>query len=639
MKSQIRHFILTLIIVGVASFTFDAVAQTDESKPTPEYSIEQFLKTVSYGGSSFSPDKTKILVNNDRTGIPNVYSVSIADKKETQLTESKVDAIRSLGYFPDSERFLYTADQGGNELNHVYIRNLDGTTKDLTPGEKLKASFEGWSSDDKSFYVSTNERNEKYFDTYRYDAKTLERKLVFKNEDGYQLGAISNDGKKFALGKVANRNDSDTFLFDVDTGEIKKITEHTGDINYQPQDFSPDDKSLFLVTDKGHDFGYLVKYDLESGKQAEVFKTKWDVVGAGFSKKGNYFLVAVNEDSQTALNVFKYPAMTKVELPKIKDAAIGSFGMSSDEKHVAMYGTSGRMPSDLFYVDFEKLTEPKQLTRSLNEEISPEHLVDGKVVRFKSFDGLEVPGILFKPHQASAENKCPALVWVHGGPGGQSRIGYRGLIQYLVNHGYVVYAINNRGSSGYGKKFEQLDNRNHGKNDLMDCVSSKKMLIDTGYVDKDRIGIIGGSYGGYMTLAALTFKPDEFEVGVDIFGVANWHRTVQNIPPWWESMRESLQKELGDFNDEEYFKSISPLFHAKNIKKPLLVLQGANDPRVLKVESDEMVAEVKKNGVPCEYIIFDDEGHGFRKKENQLKGYKSILDFLDEYLKGEKPEK
>jgi dipeptidyl aminopeptidase/acylaminoacyl peptidase len=240
---------------------------------------------------------------------------------------------------------------------------------------------------------------------------------------------------------------------------------------------------------------------------------------------------------------------------------------------------------------------------------------------------------LYKPHQASADNKVPALVLVHGGPGGQSRIGYRALIQYLVNHGYAIYAINNRGSSGYGKTFEGLDNRAHGKGDLDDCVWSKKLLVETGYVDESKIGIIGGSYGGYMVLAALTFRPEEFNVGVNLFGVSNWVRTLQSIPPYWESLKAALEKEMGDFDDEEYLKSISPLFHADKIVKPMIVLQGANDPRVLKVESDEIVEAAKNNGVPVEYVVFDDEGHGFLKKENKQKGYEAILKFLDKYLK------
>jgi len=276
---------------------------------------------------------------------------------------------------------------------------------------------------------------------------------------------------------------------------------------------------------------------------------------------------------------------------------------------------------------------PRQLTHALTPEIGQENLVDAEVVRFTSYDGVEIPGVLYKPHQASQDDKVPALVWVHGGPGGQSRVGYSALIQYLVNAGYGVYAINNRGSSGYGKTFFAMDDREHGGADLDDCVAAKGMLVGTGWIDPDRIGIIGGSYGGYMTLAALTFRPEEFALGVDLFGISNWHRTVTNIPPWWESFRDALEQEMGDFEDEEFFKAKSPLFHADQIVRPLMVLQGANDPRVLQAESDEIVAAVRANGVPVEYVLFEDEGHGFRKKENQLEGWRKVREFLDQYLR------
>jgi dipeptidyl aminopeptidase/acylaminoacyl peptidase len=269
----------------------------------------------------------------------------------------------------------------------------------------------------------------------------------------------------------------------------------------------------------------------------------------------------------------------------------------------------------------------------LNPNINPEDLVEGQVVRFASYDDLEIPGILYLPLQANENDSVPALVWVHGGPGGQSRVGYSALIQYLVNHGYAIYAINNRGSSGYGKTFYHLDDRKHGDVDLKDVVASKQMLIETGRINPQRIGIIGGSYGGYMVLAALAFRPDAFDVGVDIFGVSNWVRTLQSIPPWWESFRKALEQEMGDFDDEEFLRAKSPLFHTEHIVKPLMVLQGANDPRVLKVESDEIVEAVKARGIPVEYVVFEDEGHGFVKKENQIRGYKAILDFVEAYLK------
>jgi dipeptidyl aminopeptidase/acylaminoacyl peptidase len=227
---------------------------------------------------------------------------------------------------------------------------------------------------------------------------------------------------------------------------------------------------------------------------------------------------------------------------------------------------------------------------------------------------------------------------IHGGPGDQSRLNYDPLTQYLVNHGYVILAVNNRGSSGYGKTFYAADDQKHGDVDLKDCIESKKFLIASGYVDSTKIGIMGGSYGGYMTLAALAFAPEEFKVGVDIFGVANWLRTLNSIPPYWESFKEALYKELGNpKTDSIALYKKSPLFHADKITKPLIVLQGANDPRVLKIESDEVVAAVKKNKVPVEYIVFEDEGHGFVKKENEIKGYKAILDFLDQHLKKDTP--
>ncbi|MFN2511454.1 MAG: alpha/beta hydrolase family protein [Pyrinomonadaceae bacterium] len=195
--------------------------------------------------------------------------------------------------------------------------------------------------------------------------------------------------------------------------------------------------------------------------------------------------------------------------------------------------------------------------------------------------------------------------------------------------------MNNRGSSGYGKTFFTADDRKHGREPLWDVIEAKKYLRSTGWVDEQKIGIMGGSYGGYMVLAALAFKPEEFAVGVDIFGVSNWVRTLQSIPPYWESFRKSLYKEIGNPETElEMLKASSPLFHADKIRRPLIVLQGANDPRVIKPESDEIVEAAKKSGVPVEYVVFDNEGHGFTKKVNEIRANKAILEFLDKHLRG-----
>jgi dipeptidyl aminopeptidase/acylaminoacyl peptidase len=291
---------------------------------------------------------------------------------------------------------------------------------------------------------------------------------------------------------------------------------------------------------------------------------------------------------------------------------------------------------DLYLVDLAATDHtPRQLTRALSTKIDRADLVEAEVVRFASYDGHEIPGVLYRPLDASPENKAPAMLWMHGGPGGQSRVGYSAAIQHLVNHGYAVFAVNNRGSSGYGKTFFHLDDRRHGEADLGDCVAARGYLESLDWVDGERVGIMGGSYGGYLVAAALAFQPEVFDVGIDIFGVTNWLRTLESIPPWWSAQRTMLYDEMGDpANDRERLQRISPLFHAANIVKPLLVVQGANDPRVLQVESDELVAAVKANGVPVEYVVFPDEGHGFSKKENQIAASQAYLEFLERHLRG-----
>ena len=210
------------------------------------------------------------------------------------------------------------------------------------------------------------------------------------------------------------------------------------------------------------------------------------------------------------------------------------------------------------------------------------------------------------------------------------------MVQHLVNHGYAVLGANNRGSSGYGKTFFHMDDKRHGQEDLNDIVWGRTYLESLDYIDGDKIGIVGGSYGGFMTAAALAFHPEAFDAGIDIFGVTNWVRTLESIPPWWGSFRDALYDEMGDpAVDAERHRAISPLFHASNIIRPLLVIQGANDPRVLQVESDELVEAVRTNGVPVEYVVFPDEGHGFQKKENRITAAETYLSFLDKYLRKE----
>ncbi|HEV7671197.1 MAG TPA: S9 family peptidase [Thermoanaerobaculia bacterium] len=609
------------------------VAPPPTAIAAPTYTIEQFLGTTTYFGSSFSPDGSKVLVSSDQSGVLNAYALPVAGGEPIQLTRSE-DTVRVVGYFPNDERFLFQADHGGNELTHVYVRELDGSVRDLTPGEKVKAEFGAWAADDRSFFVITNERDPSFFDLYQIATDGYQRKLVFQNDGGYDLAGVSPDQRWLALSKTKTTLDSDLFLYDLTRKETKLLTPHEGESSHDAGPFSRDGAWLYYRTNEGREFQQLMRYEISSGRRESVLAPEWDVSGAVFAKDGRYLAVWINRDARTEIRLFEMPGMKPVQLPALPDAEISTLTFSADGKKLAFYADSARSPANLHVYDLAT-RELRPLTRALEAGIDPAQLVDAQVVRFRARDGVIIPGLLYQPKGASPTHPAPAVIWVHGGPGDQSRVGYRALIQYLVNHGYAVYAINNRGSSGYGKTFFQMDDRKHGEADLDDCVDAKKMLEATGWVDPAKIGILGGSYGGYMVLAALAFRPQEFAVGVDVYGVSNWVRTLESIPAWWESTRQAIYKEMGDpAVDHDYLVKISPLFHADRIEKPLIVLQGANDPRVLKVESDEIVAAVKKKGVPVEYVVIPDEGHGFAKKENQAKSYEAILRFLDRYLKG-----
>ncbi len=607
----------------------------------PTYSAEAFFQTTSYslvGGAAnaFSADGTALLVSSDASGIFNAYRLPLDGGEPTMLTSSDDNAVFAVSWFPNDDRMLYTYDGGGNELNHVIVRELDGSYRDLTPGNVVKAAFVGWSADNESFYLRTTERNQRSFDLYRYSASDYRRELVYENP-GFQLQAMSPDGRWLALDKPRTSADTDVYLVDLlsDDHEPVLVTEHEGDVDHGAMGFSADSSALVYSTDEHGEFRQAWQYNIATGGKMPYVVADWDVRDVAHSKSGKYLVYGVNVDARTEVTLRDISTGDSVELPELPAGELRSVRFSADESHIALIINADNSPSNIHVIDLEE-GNTRQLTDALNPEIKQEHLVVSEVIRYESFDGLEIPSILYKPHGASAENPVPGLVLVHGGPGGQTRTGYRAMVQHLVNHGYAILGANNRGSSGYGKTFYHMDDKRHGEEDLQDIVYGRKYLESLDWIDSDRVGVIGGSYGGYMVAAALAFEPEAFDVGINIFGVTNWVRTLQSIPPWWEAQKDSLYDELGDpATDAERHRRISPLFHAGNIVKPTLVVQGANDPRVLQVESDELVAAIQANEVPVEYIVFPDEGHGFRKRVNQITASDAYVRFLDTYLKGD----
>lgn len=613
-------------------------AEKEEARMPQQYTLEELYDTKYISASGFNADETKILVDNNATGIINAYELTLADTSMVPLTKATATTY-AVNYVPGSADFIYSSDQGGNENSHLYVMDrTTNTAKDITPWANSSNSFNRWSADKKHLYINSNQRDVKYFDIIKLDTQNWNPTVLYKNDAGLTPTAISPSERYVTLSKEITTDKNELYLYDSKTKTTKRIS-NDKEASWNAMAFEKNDSIMYYTTNEDSEFTYLSKYNINTGKSEKIFEDKWDVVYMGLSESEKYHVVFINSDGKNKVVLFDHASGKEVKLPNFDDGDVSNVIISKSENKLLLTVGSSRSPQNLYVYDIPS-KKLKQLTAVLNKKVNQDDLVQAEVVRFKSFDGKEIPAIYYKPIQASKDNKVPALVWVHGGPGGQSRIGYSNAIQFLVNRGYAVLAVNNRGSSGYGKTFYKMDNKDHSNGDLKDCIWGKKWLAEQEYIDGDAIGIYGGSYGGTMVLGALAFHPEEFKVGVNLFGVANWPRTLKSIPPYWESFRKALYDEMGDpyTADSIRLKQISPLYNYQKINKPLLVFQGSNDVRVLPVESDEIVAGVKKNGVPVEYVVFPDEGHGFTKKENQIKTTKTTLEFLDKYLRTPKKQ-
>ena len=582
---------------------------------------------------SFSHDEKSILVSSNQTGISNAFTIPIDGGPMQQVTHSTDEDIRAVSCFPFDGRILYAKDTGGIESRNFCVANEDGTHTEITHGAGSKAGFRRWTRDGKHFYCVTNERDARYFDLYKIDSFSYARTLLFEGTRDDIFADISHDENYAVFVRNNSNTDVDLYLYDQRKQSMQNLTPHEGDLRCLPVHLDSGSQYLYYSTFTANNLSTLYRCELATGRTEQLEQFEGPSSYTYFSFNEKYRVVLKFEGVRLNIEVYDAQTGRKIELPPFPYGDIKSVAISRSERLMAFYVNGDRSPNDLYVYEFAT-KQIRKLTNNLNPEIDPEDLVESDEVSFKSFDGLDIPCLLWKPHETSVDHKAPALVWVHGGPAGQTRKKYAGAVQFLVNHGYVVLGVNHRGSLGYGPEFAAAADRKQGREPLWDCIEAKKYLATLDYVDSRNIGIIGGSFGGYMTLAALTFHPDEFSAGVDIAGVSNWVRALEAFAPGSISQKLYYEKVGDPSTDREMLQAISPLFHAKNIIKPLMVVQGAKDPRVLRRESDEMIAAVRSNGGTVEYLVLEDEAHGFRKRANSIRAYGAILRFLDLHLKG-----
>ena len=369
---------------------------------TKQYSVNQFMDIVQINGGSFSADESKIVYNSKSTGIFNAYEIDLKTGTEKQLTTSTDNAVFSQSYFPNDDRLLYTSDNGGNEINHLYVRNQDGSLVDLIQDSTAKAQFGGWSYSRKLMYYTSNSRDKNFFDLYNVqiaggETKVYPTTLVYKNEKGLNPDVMSNDDRYIALSETITTNNSNMYLLDTQSGKLNLVTKHEGDAQYNPQYFSLDGKTLFYLTDEGSEFMYLASYDIATGEKKKVEEAPWDIMYAYLSRNGTYRVVAINNDARTEIKIYNEQDGGKlVSVEGLPEGDITGVNISDSEKLMSFYVSSSKSPSNLFVYNFET-KEVKQLTNTMTKEIDPNDLVAGEVVRFKSFDGMEIPCLLYKP--------------------------------------------------------------------------------------------------------------------------------------------------------------------------------------------------------------------------------------------------
>lgn len=595
------------------------------------YTAKQFVENRIISGGSFSQDGSKILYTIDVTGRPAAWIYDIETKERILAHSDTIDPIYSLAIFGNNDDLIFTSNRNGSPYIHIYEKEGD-YIKDITPGDQVRARWRGVKSDFSGIYYTSNVRANRKTDLYEYSFNKKESKLIFQNDTQYSLSYISNDHRYILLHERKTEDITNLHLYDMENETLQSISPDNNNSAFYGLGFSNDSNQLYYLTNYNNEFIYLKRYDLQTGIHEPIIKEDWDIVGISFSSDQQLMAVYINENGHAKAKIWHMKQNRFLDIPFLASVDVERVRFSPNNKHLLLQVAGYNHPKDLMLYNLEgKTTE--LIAAGLNQ-IDGNHLSKPLDTVITSYDGLAIPAFLYLPQNAT-NKQGSALVWTHGGPGGQFRANYNQSIQFMVNQGYTVLAVNNRGSSGYGKTFKSLDNKKHGIDDLQDVLAGKRFLASLDGIDEERIGIIGDSYGGYLALAALTFHPDEFAVGVDMFGISNWLHVLTNIPSFWETRRRALYEEMGHpQKDSLMLYNKSPLFFSHQIERPLMVIQGANDARVPQSESDSIVARVKANGIPVKYLLFEDEGHGIRKKANQIKSLDEISGFFDLYLTG-----
>jgi len=600
--------------------------------------LRDFFRNPEKANYQLSPDGKYISFLSPYNGRLNIFVKNLTTGLETRITEAKERDI-TIYFWKGNNKICYLQDIGGDENYKLYVVNIDGSDfKVLTPYEKVVTQIiDDLKDNDNEMLIALNKRNPTVFDVYRINVNTGEMVMVAENpgnitewqtdHNGKLRVAVATDGVNTSL--LYRENESDPF-------KVVKTTSFKETLS--PLFFTFDNKNVYAISNIGRDKAAIIKYDIANDKELELIfeHPEVDVDGLNYSEKRK---VLTSISYTTWKRQIKFLDEETEKIYKKFETFIGPkyeiVIVNADREETKFIARTYSDKSLGAYYLYDKQSDVVTKLADISPWLNEEELADMKPIQYTTRDGLTIHGYLTLPKGIEPKN-LPVVVNPHGGPWARDRWGFNPEVQFLANRGFAVLQVNFRGSTGYGRKFWELSFKQWGKKMQDDITDGVYWLINEGIANPKRIAIYGGSYGGYATLAGITFTPDLYAAAVDYVGVSNLFTFMNTIPPYWKPMLEMLYEMVGDpKKDSTLLYEASPVFHVDKIKAPLFVAQGKNDPRVNINESDQIVNALKQKGVYVEYMVKENEGHGFRNEENRFDFYEAMEKFLKKHLMNE----
>jgi len=667
---------LTVFALMVLCASFTSTRAQGSGGKSASYGIDRYLNIHSATGPALSPSGDRVAFLTNITGTPQVWMTSAEGGWPDQMTfyADRVDFVR---WSPDGSGLIFAKAVGGDENAQLYWLSPDGSQiKALTNAPKVRYNFGGWSHDGKKISYASNKRNKDYFDVYVMDVSTGREELVYQQDGSNQPLAwsfidryliVSHDNEQLSL-------DNDLYLIDTETKQATLLTPHEGAAEFGDVHFAPNGHSIFFGTNDKREFYSLAQMDLATKKIDIIDDTNWDLEETQMSNNGSLFAYTINRDGFSELYIRTLDTNGKplitvmgekespIQLPG--KGIVGGLQFSKDNSKLAFSFSGSRYNSDIWLYDL-KTRKLSQVTHSSTAGIPRDSFAEPQLIHYKTFDGREIPAWYYRPQREKITNAysldsvkdvsfrltaeelrefrslnssanlsstgLPVIVSVHGGPEGQEQPSFSAIYQYFLSRGYAILAPNVRGSTGYGKTYTHLDDVRKREDSVKDLAAAVEWLKTQGRADPRHIAVMGGSYGGYMTLAAITLYPDLWAAAVDTVGIANFESFLKNTSGYRRKLREVEYGSLE--HDLDFLRTISPLSRVARIKTPLMIIAGKNDPRVPYTEAEQMVRALRDRNAIVEYKLFEDEGHGVAKLSNRLIVYPLMAGFLDRYMK------